>query len=364
MTISYTTGEFDFRIDIDGLSGGKLHVTTRDIEASITLRLDIYQALAAKTSNDHEIWGFVPPGAGIYIKNILDIGPTFKFLVSTSFTTPVDEELALALGYKVTMAGLMDFVWDTDNPTGKLTGFNPEFETLAPGVSKDVELVARIGPKLELSLDWLVLNQGGKVGFTFAAGTLSMNVSTDNRTVPCDGKGTNAIPLTQAQDSDNDTLRGVNLDLNLDQEILAFQSLHLPGKKASHTQTLASTSYDVFSACIPITGATLLTPRIATASVHSYTPHIGDLTDWIQPAKLVAQEVAQAFTALGGAAVESLTAVVLPQVTAAVATLTSEVVASVVTVAAAAAEPAREMTSEAGNVAHEISHGFCGIWGC
>lgn len=364
MTISYTTGEFDFRIDIDGLSGGKLHVTTRDIEASITLRLDIYQALAAKTSNDHEIWGFVPPGAGIYIKNILDIGPTFKFLVSTSFTTPVDEELALALGYKVTMAGLMDFVWDTDSPTGKLTGFNPEFETLAPGISKDVELVARIGPKLELSLDWLVLNQGGKVGFTFAAGTLSMNVSTDNRTVPCDGKGTDAIPLTQAQDSDNDTLRGVNLDLNLDQEILAFQSLHLPDKKASHTQTLASTSYDVFSACIPITGATLLTPRIATASVHSYTPHIGDLTDWIQPAKLVAQEVAQAFTALGGAAVESLTAVVLPQVTAAVATLTSEVVASVVTVAAAAAEPAREMTSEAGNVAHEISHGFCGIWGC
>lgn len=359
----YTKGELDLEIDIDGLDGAKVKIGTRDVEASFTLRLEVYQALAGTQTDDYEIWGMVPPASGIYIKNILDIGPTIKFLVSTGFTTPVDRELALAVGFILTMSGPMEFTWDTANSSeAKLTGFNPVFKMLPPGISKDVDIVGSIGPKLELSLDCTVLGQGAKVGLAFAAGALSLNVTTDSREPACGGKGSNAIRLTPTPEGDhNDTVGGVNLDLNLNQDILAFQSVGLLGEGASNTQTLASTSYDLASTCIPITGVTVLRPSAATASVNSYIPFAGDLADmpW-SPVLLVAQEVAGALSELGEAAVQSLTAVVAPKVTEAFATLTSEV-ASVVT---AAAEPAQAVTSEAGNVANDVKDAFCGLFGC
>ena len=360
----YTKGELDLEIDIDGLHGAKVKIGTRDVEASFTLRLEVYQALAARTTNDYEIWGMVPGGSGIYIKNILDIGPTIKFLVSTGFTTPVDRELALAVGFELTMSGPMEFTWDTANSIeANLTGFHPEFEMLPPGISKEVEIVGSIGPKLELSLDCTVLGQGAKVGLAFAAATLSLNVTTNDREPSCGGEGDNAIKLFPAPEVDdkNDTVGGVNLDLNLNQDILAFQSVGLLGEGASETQTLASTSYDLASTCIPITGVTVLRPSVATASVNSYIPFAGDLADmpW-NPVLLVAQEVGGVLSELGEAAVQSLTAVVAPKVTEAFATLTSEV-ASVVT---AAAEPAQAVTSEAGNVANDVKHAFCGLFGC
>ncbi|KAI5371177.1 hypothetical protein Slin15195_G020490 [Septoria linicola] len=314
----YTKGQLDFDIDISGLSGGTVHITAQDLETSLTMRLEVYQALASKTTDDYEIWAYVPPYTGIYIKNIIDIGPTIKFIVSTGFSKPIEKEVALALGYRMTIPHKVDFTWDILNPTkAHLTGFHPKFEMLPPGISDDLEIEGRIGPRLELSLDWTILGQGAKVGFQFGAATLALNVSVDRRQPACGGKGSNAITLPDAPTGRSDNMTGVNIDLDLNQEILATQSVGFLGAKISAAQTLASTSYDLASQCIPITGVTTMKPTTATSSVNSYTPYAGDLAE-------LAQGFVSVWEDVGLDIAKHITEDVAPKVTQAFGAVTSE----------------------------------------
>ncbi|PPJ54456.1 hypothetical protein CBER1_06932 [Cercospora berteroae] len=335
------TGDIDFGIDIHGFTGGgTLHITASSISATVTLLLEIYTAIASGSVQDNEIWGYVVPNAGIHIKGILDMGPTIKFLLSSDFYSPIDEQLAVQVGYKLSFPQNVEFKWDVFDPLKpKLTGFDPKFEALPPGISDDLQVHGKIGPKLELSLDWKILGQGASVGFQFSAAELALNVTVDDRQPACGhGKGTNAISLSsnvQSQQHGNestnvqdDGISGVNLDLDLSQEIVAKESVGMWKLKTTGRQTLASTKYDLVSTCIPITGATKLTPMTASASVNTFIPWTGDLGD-LATAKLIsgAKEVASAYKELGERALVPLWKSELePKVTSVLAQVTKEAV--------------------------------------
>ncbi|PIB00747.1 hypothetical protein CB0940_01517 [Cercospora beticola] len=334
------TGDIDFGIDIHGLWGGSLHVTASSISATVTLLLEIYTAIAKGSIQDNEIWGYVVPNAGIHIKGILDMGPTIKFLLSSDFYSPIDEQLAVQVGYKLSFPQNVELKLDVFHPTKpKLTGFDPKFEALPAGISDDLQIHGKIGPKLELSLDWKILGQGASVGFQFSAAELALNVTVDDRQPACgNGKGTNAIALSSnitpqehnntSADSQDNEISGVNLDLDLNQEIIAKESVGFWKLKTTGRQTLASTKYDLVSTCIPITGATKLVPTIASASVNTFIPWTGDLGD-LATAKLVsgATEVASAYKELGESVLVPLWKSKLePQVTSVLNQVTKEAV--------------------------------------
>lgn len=390
------TGDIDFNIDIHGLWGGSLHITASSISATVTLLLEIYTAIAKGSVQDNEIWGYVVPNAGIYIKGILDMGPTIKFLLSSDFYSPIDEQLAVQVGYKMSFPQNVDFKFDVFNPTKpKLTGFDPKFEALPPGISDDLQVHGKIGPKLELSLDWTILGQGASVGLQFSAAELALNVTVDDRQPACgNGQGENALPLSSnvtpqqhgnaSTDSQDHEMSGVNLDLDLNQEIVAKESVGFWKLKTTGRQNLASTKYDLVSTCIPITGATKLVPTTASASVNTFIPWTGDLGD-LATAKLVsgAKDIASAYKELGESALVPLWKSKLePKITSVLGQVTKEAaeVAGKVTsvehvatsvVASVATDAATKVENAVGKATHAladagkaIGNEICKAFGC
>ena len=390
------TGDIDFNIDIPGLWGGSLHITASSISATVTLLLEIYTAIAKGSVQDNEIWGYVVPNAGIYIKGILDMGPTIKFLLSSDFYSPIDEQLAVQVGYKMSFPQNVDFKFDVFNPTKpKLTGFDPKVEALPPGISDDLQVHGKIGPKLELRLDWTILGQGASVGLQFSAAELALNVTVDDRQPACgNGQGENALPLSSnvtpqqhgnaSTDSQDHEMSGVNLDLDLNQEIVAKESVGFWKLKTTGRQNLASTKYDLVSTCIPITGATKLVPTTASASVNTFIPWTGDLGD-LATAKLVsgAKDIASAYKELGESALVPLWKSKLePKITSVLGQVTKEAaeVAGKVTsvehvatsvVASVATDAATKVENAVGKATHAladagkaIGNEICKAFGC
>lgn len=324
------------------------------------------------------------------------MGPTIKFLLSSDFYSPIDEQLAVQVGYKMSFPQNVDFKFDVFNPTKpKLTGFDPKFEALPPGISDDLQVHGKIGPKLELSLDWTILGQGASVGLQFSAAELALNVTVDDRQPACgNGQGENALPLSSnvtpqqhgnaSTDSQDHEISGVNLDLDLNQEIVAKESVGFWKLKTTGRQTLASTKYDLVSTCIPITGATKLVPTTASASVNTFIPWTGDLGD-LATAKLVsgAKDIASAYKELGESALVPLWKSKLePKITSVLGQVTKEAaeVAGKVTsvehvatsvVASVATDAATKVENAVGKATHAladagkaIGNEICKAFGC
>lgn len=251
----HTYGAIDFDIDLDGSPkglSGKARIRAHGVGASITTNLYIYHHLLDKTMSDHVIWGYVPPGCGIYIKDILDFGPTIKAILSTSLASRPEKQSVLSLGYNLTVPDPSEFSVDLDTSQGfdaHMQGWTPSIQPLTPGLSANYSLEGRIGPKLSLSLDGNVLGQGISIDFTFSAATLSFNI-TAQESAKANAKLIPQPLCTTHPDSESDT----SLELNLTQEIHALESARFLAWHTSKSQILAHTTYNLLSisTCLPI----------------------------------------------------------------------------------------------------------------
>lgn len=258
------SGSLDLDVDLRGSGLGTIHVVARDVEATLNVQLDIYEANRAQPPTEHEIMGYVPLGAGIYIKGILDIGPTVKGTLSTGYKNPPEKPSALAVGYNMTLPNPSEFTWNILNPQEpKLVGFTPDFEALPPRISEDISMDFQIGPKLGVTFDAKVLGRGLSVGFNFAASSMSVK----------------AIGTEEDQACSKGVKQGVKLDVDLIQQVEAFQKADIVVAKTAATQTLASTSYDLFTACLPVDKGMTIATTAPVASTTTYAPDPGSLKD-------------------------------------------------------------------------------------
>ncbi|KAF2206623.1 hypothetical protein CERZMDRAFT_103151 [Cercospora zeae-maydis SCOH1-5] len=373
------TGAIDFSLSLHGLTGtGTLHITGTSLSATLSLLLEIYSTLPSSSTSssssssstttttslqEHEIWSSVLPYSGIHIPSILDIGPTLKFLLSSTFSSSSSssssssietkqqqhhqqKQLALQLGYTLTFPEQVNFQWDILHPTSKptFTGLEPTFELLPAGISDDWEIAGTWGPKVELSLDWNVLGQGASVGVQFCAAEVGWDVRVDRGRSGCGGGGggggqgggggggggenaklfsepepssssevqnrttnhTKGNSVWEDDENDNNNNKSpttINLSISLAQKILAHQSLQLWNLHTTQQETLAATTFPLTSTCLAITGGamtTKLTPTTASSSIESYIPWTGNLED-LATAKLLsgAKDVASAYKVLG-----------------------------------------------------------------
>ncbi|KXT18928.1 hypothetical protein AC579_3573 [Pseudocercospora musae] len=275
-----TYGAIDFEIDISGsIKGieGKASITVRGVGATINANLYIYQKLLDRTMEDQVIWGFVPPLCGIYIKGVMDFGPTVKALLSASLASKPEGQSVLSMGYNLTVPDSSEFSVGLSTSKGfeaKIDGWNPSFKPLTPAISKDFSIEGNVGPKLGLSLDGNVLGQGVSVGFQFSAATLAFNVTAESTNPVCNNP---------------DWERGAKVDLGLVQEVNAVQTAHVLAWRTSETQTLARTSYDLVDTCISAAATTTVPLVHPTQEKNHYIPADNGLEQLArEKAKLVA----------------------------------------------------------------------------
>ncbi|KXT04259.1 hypothetical protein AC578_7936 [Pseudocercospora eumusae] len=275
-----TYGAIDFDIDISGsIKGieGKASIAARGVGATINANLYIYQKLLEKTMKEQVIWGFVPPLCGIYIKGIMDFGPTVKALLSASLASQPEGQSVLSMGYNLTVPDPSEFSVGLSTSKGfeaNIEGWTPSFKPLTPAISKDFSIEGNVGPKLGLSLDGNVLGQGVSVGFQFSAATLEFNVTAEDTKPVCDNP---------------DWERGAKVDLGLVQEVNAVQTANFLVWKASETQTLASTSYGLVDTCVSAAASATVPTVNPTQVKNHYIPAENGLEQLaLEKAKLVA----------------------------------------------------------------------------
>ncbi|EME87266.1 uncharacterized protein MYCFIDRAFT_75132 [Pseudocercospora fijiensis CIRAD86] len=341
-----TYGAIDFDIDIHGsINGieGKASITAKGVGATINANLYIYQKLLDKTMKDQVIWGFVPPLCGIYIKGIMDFGPTVKALLSASLASKPEGQSVLSMGYNLSVPDPSEFSVGLSTSKGfeaKIDGWKPSFKPLTPAISKDLSIEGNIGPKLGLSLDGNVLGQGVSVGFQFSAATLDFNVTAEDTKPVCDNP---------------DWERGAKVDLGLVQEVNAAQTANFLVWKASKTETLASTSYDLVDTCISAAATTTVPLVRPTQERNHYIPAENGLEQLaLEKAKLVAS-VFQ--TGLASHVTDGFKTVT-SELKDVGSTISAEGSKAVATLTKGAESVASKATDEVKDIGHKIEHGF------
>ncbi|KAF7187414.1 hypothetical protein HII31_11303 [Pseudocercospora fuligena] len=337
-----TYGAIDFDLDISGgMKGieGKASITAKGVGATINANLYIYQKLLDKTMKDQVIWGFVPPLCGIYIKGIMDFGPTVKALLSASLASKPEGQSVLSMGYNLTVPDPSEFSVGLSTSKGfeaKIEGWTPSFKPLTPAISKDFSIEGNVRPKLGLSLDGNVLGQGVSVGFQFSAATLAFNVTAEETKPVCENP---------------DWERGAKVDLGLVQEVNAVQTAHFLVWKTSNTQTLASTSYDLIKTWLSAAATTTVPLVHPTQEKNHYIPADNGLE---QLAREKAKLVASAFQTGLASHVTDAFKTATSQLKDVGSTISEEGSKAVATVTKGAESVASKATSEVKSVATEV----------
>lgn len=264
LNTGHTYGMFDFVLSIQPNPfqknlGGSIELIANDVGATVMTDVAVYKSNVEAVPYEQEVLGVVPPIAGIYVKGLIDIGPTLKVSLSTSIGEN-PEPLSIQTGFNISIPSGSSFklaLGDAGKSDAK--GWIPKFDIIGPSMSNNFSLTATVGPRIDMYVEAQMFGLGASAGFTWAAAELNITAKSVDKAPFC-GKP--------------NAKQGVSFEVELGTHLDAVVDSSFFGKDTGKTWPLASASTQLASLCQAIDQPTQVAPptQMPSTSIEQFIP--------------------------------------------------------------------------------------------
>ncbi|CAK4031671.1 Hypothetical predicted protein [Lecanosticta acicola] len=234
--------KFDIQPDWRNIIKGEITISSHGINALMRLNASVYGAQKKVIDHRLVVYAAPVPAMGLFLVfhniRLFEVGLGVELLLRAGLGGN-PEPVALSAGYNITLADESEFKLDLSNPKNiDASGWNPRIEAVEPAFSDGISITGKMGQEMRLVLALEDIISGGQAGFIIGGGTLNVRA-----------KGVDEKPACGQESAS----RGVELQLDVAEEVGAFVSGRAYFWGKGKTFTLASTATPLYSQCMPIT---------------------------------------------------------------------------------------------------------------